>query len=184
MKSSPDSPFSGRTPAKLALLGFMGSGKSSIGPQLARGLGLSYIDLDELIERRERMTIGEIFQNKGEKFFRELEETVLEEAARMPGDCVLSCGGGIVLSEKNRALLRTGFVSVWIDVPLDELLGRLELERSARPLLAEAGYRSRAAALLAQRVALYESASRYRYTWKKGEDAAASAAVIAEMLKK
>ncbi|MDX9827781.1 MAG: shikimate kinase [Spirochaetia bacterium] len=183
MKSYPERPFSGPLPVKLALLGFMGCGKSSIGPLLAKLLGLSYIDLDELIERRESMSISEIFQHRGEAAFRELERSMLAETAQSPEACVLSCGGGIILSDQNRAMLRKDFVSVWIDVPLEELLKRLELERAARPLLVSEDYRSRAAALFAQRLALYELAARYRYGWKKGDDAAASAEGIAGMLR-
>jgi shikimate kinase len=182
VKSSRNILLSGKKPAKLALLGFMGCGKSSIGPLLARGLGFSYIDLDTVIESREKTTIRKIFEHRGEGVFRELEEAALAEVAQRAEPCVLSCGGGIVLSEKNRDALCKDFVSVWIDVPLDELLERLELERAARPLLAEPGYRNRAAELYTQRRALYESASLHRYAWKKGEDAAASAAAIAHIL--
>jgi shikimate kinase len=179
---NPENPVPGRNPGKLALLGFMGCGKSSIGPLLALKLGVSYIDLDERIERREARTIGEIFLTRGEAVFRELEQASLAEVARRSEPCVLSCGGGIVLSELNRRVLRESFVSVWVDVPLEELLKRLENERKTRPLLARGDYPERAFALLGERRALYESASRYRYRWKKGEDAPTSAALIAGML--
>ncbi len=182
MKSYPENSAPERNPGKLALLGFMGCGKSSIGPLLALRLGVSYIDLDALIEKREAKTINEIFLTRGEAAFRELEQALLAEVARMPEPCVLSCGGGIVLSEPNRRALKESFVSVWVDVPLEELLKRLGNERKTRPLLAREDYPERASSLFVERRALYESASRYRYRWRKGEDAPTSAALIAGML--
>ncbi len=183
MKSLPESPVPGQFKAKIALLGFMACGKTSIGPFLAERLGITYLDLDRLIEKRESKSVSAIFGSSGETAFREMEQGILIELARMPGACVLSCGGGIVLSEKNRSLLRESFLSVWIDVPLAELLRRLELEREDRPLLAQDDYAETAAALFLKREKLYESASRYRYRWKEGQDARTSADIIAGMIK-
>jgi shikimate kinase len=174
---------SGPRSLKIALLGFMGCGKSSIGPLLAKRLAISYIDLDKLIELQEKITIREIFQHRGEANFRELEEIMLGKVARKPEAFVVSCGGGIVLSPKNRALLMKDFISVWIDVPLGELLHRLELQRAKRPLLADEDYRSKAAILLAERQKLYKAAARFRHVWKQGENASESAANIVEMIK-
>jgi shikimate kinase len=161
----------------------MGCGKTSIGPLVAERLGISYLDLDQLIEKRESRSVREIFLANGEAEFRKLEGELLAELAQRRGACVLSCGGGIVLSEKNRSLLRESFVSIWIDVPLGELLRRLEKEREERPLLAQDDYAETAASLFLKREELYESASLYRYRWKEGQDARTSADIIAGMIK-
>ncbi|MGB4372095.1 MAG: shikimate kinase, partial [Halanaerobiales bacterium] len=90
----------------IALIGFMGSGKSSVGRELARRLAYSFIDTDQEIERKSRMTIPEIFKTYGEAYFRQLEEEVLVEIIENNKEMVLATGGGIILSESNRSILR------------------------------------------------------------------------------
>ncbi len=80
---------------KIALIGFMGAGKSAIGKGLAKYLDWNYIDIDEQIEKQEYKTIAEIFKTKGEKYFRKLEKQYLNESSKME-KCIVSCGGGIV----------------------------------------------------------------------------------------
>lgn len=168
---------------KIALIGFMGCGKSSIGHFLASGLGLPHIDLDEEIEKRAGLSVREIFEQKGEAFFRELERQALASLAQKTEAFVLSCGGGAVLSPSSRRLLRQAYFTVWIDVPLDELLRRLSQEKETRPLLASADYAPRAEALLRLRAPLYASASRFAHPWRPGETAAESASAIAEKIR-
>lgn len=95
----------------MALVGFMGSGKSTVGRILARKLGWPLLDLDRKIEAHERRRIPEIFESSGEPYFRELEGRLLEEAlsggpGRSGDRRVIACGGGVVLGERNRKLLR------------------------------------------------------------------------------
>src|SRR5438309_10732210 len=106
-----------RTPA-IYLVGFMGSGKSTVGSALADELGWSFIDLDEEIERRESTTISDIFDLQGEDVFREIETALLKERVRnVQGGRpqVISLGGGAFLSEENFELVSNNGVTVWLD---------------------------------------------------------------------
>lgn len=100
---------------KIALIGFMGSGKSCIGKVLASRLAVSFMDTDEEIERVSARSIREIFESEGEAAFRKLEEEILSGLGRRGDDFVLSCGGGIVMSPANRMLLASAYDTVWID---------------------------------------------------------------------
>ena len=90
----------------VAIVGYMGSGKSSVGRLLARKLRWEFVDLDREIERRERRTIPDIFEESGEKQFRELEHDALIHALDCDGDRVIACGGGTVTHPENRERLR------------------------------------------------------------------------------
>jgi shikimate kinase len=121
---------------KVALVGMMGSGKSVVGAMVARSLGLPFVDLDEEIERSEGMTIGEIFALRGEPHFRGVEAAVLAEICRR-GEGVLATGGGTVLREENRALLRRWGRTVYLRAEAGTLAARLAgTEVEGRPLLA------------------------------------------------
>ncbi len=177
-------PFSAERPLKIALIGFMGSGKTTIGRALAGLSGLRFIDLDAAIETAAGMSVGAIFAAEGEAAFRAREAEALRSLASRRGGMVLSCGGGVVISEANRATLVANFTTVWLDVPFEELMRRLsdEAERETRPLMRSEGYRERAEVLFRSRERLYLEASRIAYRWKAGETADAAAAAIAAML--
>lgn len=118
----------------VAISGFMGSGKSSIGRMVATRLGRRFIDLDVLVEQREGMGIQELFAERGEEGFREVEEEVLTHVleAKMDEDLILALGGGTVTRpESARRLAAAAFV-VWISVPAVELWKRVRGTR--RPL--------------------------------------------------
>jgi len=167
---------------KIALIGFMGSGKSCIGKVLASRLEIPFMDTDEEIERVSARSISEIFESEGEAAFRKLEEEVLSGLGRRDEGFVLSCGGGIVMSPANRRLLASAYRTVWIDVPLTELLRRLAGETCHRPLLNSKDYARKAEELLRLRRPLYEEASRFVYRWKENESASDSAGAIMEIL--
>jgi shikimate kinase len=135
--STRQEPFAGRALSEqaptLALLGFMGSGKSTIGRLVAGRLRTPHRDLDAMIEESAGMTIAELFVSRGEAAFRALESELLPVALE-PG-AVASLGGGTPLSDSNWALIRRRAFTVWLDAPLPILLGRVEEERRARPLL-------------------------------------------------
>lgn len=154
---------------RLALIGFMGSGKSCLGRILARRLGMPFIDLDSELERRVGRSIAEIFEAEGEAVFRGLEEETLSDLAGRGDSHVLACGGGVVISQANRSLLAKAYITIWIEVPFAELMRRLANERAKRPLLAQDDYQNKARALMMQREALYKSASRLRYVWREGD---------------
>ncbi|MDA2925987.1 shikimate kinase [Acidobacteria bacterium AH-259-G07] len=99
------------------LVGFMGSGKSTIGPLLAREMDRPFYDLDELIEQERKMRISEIFESKGEPFFRELESHILVQSQHLT-TCVMALGGGAFVSEFNREFMLKHGISVWLKIPL------------------------------------------------------------------
>ncbi len=92
--------------APVAFIGYMGSGKTTVGRSLADRLGRSFIDLDDEIERRADRSIPQIFATSGEHHFRDLEHRALRDALERPDAPIVSCGGGVVVRPENRALLR------------------------------------------------------------------------------
>ncbi len=115
------------------LVGMMGSGKSSTGPHLAKALGYSFIDQDELIEKVAKLSISKIFQEEGETAFRNIETQVLKEIGKRHS-LVVATGGGVVIRPENWGVLHQGLV-VWIAPSKDRLIARLQLDFSQRPLL-------------------------------------------------
>lgn len=89
----------------LAIVGYMGSGKSSVGRIVASSLGWDFVDLDRLVEQETERTIPEIFSESGEQHFRDLEHRILMTALDGPADRVVACGGGVVVRPENRARL-------------------------------------------------------------------------------
>ncbi len=118
----------------LFLLGFMGAGKSTVGPLLAKALGVSFVDLDSLIEERSGKTIETIFQEEGEAAFRSYETDLLKEVVfRGKGGVVVATGGGVVTREENWEVLKKGLAVALMASP-KELETRLG-EGEGRPLL-------------------------------------------------
>ena len=117
----------------VALVGMMGAGKTAVGTQLARRLGVPFLDSDEEITRAAAMSVAEIFARDGEAFFRARETEVLRRLLDGP-PCVLSTGGGVFLSATNRALIGARGVSVWLEADLGLLWSRVQ-HRTTRPLL-------------------------------------------------
>jgi shikimate kinase len=136
----------------IILIGFMGAGKTSVGRRIARWEHLSCIDIDYYIERQEQASISEIFRERGEDAFRNLETEFLRT---MPGRerTVLSCGGGIVTVAVNRELLRSLGTVVYLRVSAQEVMRRIGGSQT-RPLLAG---NTSPEQLLAQREPLYEA---------------------------
>jgi len=135
------------------LIGFMGSGKSTVGRLIADQLGLPFIDLDEHIVAEAGMSIAEIFDRGGEGAFRDLETAALRDLATAP-DSVVACGGGVVVRDENRALLKLLGRAVYLRVSAGESLARIG-DTSTRPLLAGPGATLAATSLLAARESLY-----------------------------
>jgi shikimate kinase len=132
------------------LVGMPGSGKSTVGAELAGRLGVPFVDLDVEIERREGRSITEIFEAEGEAGFRALEAKELLGASTHD-PAVIACGGGVVLEPANRITLRNTGTCVFLDVPLDVLASRVRPDAD-RPLIREAGDLER---ILADREPLY-----------------------------
>jgi shikimate kinase len=106
------------------LIGLRGSGKSSVAELLAKRLGWVHVDTDELVEQQAGCSIREIFERHGEVHFRTLETQALEQVARGQRQ-VISVGGGAILAEHNRRLLRGAGVCIWLTAPPEELHRRL-----------------------------------------------------------
>ena len=123
-------------PKAIFLAGFMGSGKSTIGRQLARELAWAFVDLDTEIERLAGCSIPDIFAARGEERFRDFEHEALCEQAelsRLGTQRVVALGGGTYAFERNRDLLRRVGLTLWLDAPASTLWERVRLD-SNRPL--------------------------------------------------
>lgn len=122
---------------KIILLGYMGSGKSTVGKILSEKTEISFFDLDTLIEKREEMTIKQIFSNKGEIYFRKLESQYFNEFIQNNTNYILSLGGGTPCYANNHDKLQLPDVqSVYLKVSIPELVKRLREEKEMRPLIA------------------------------------------------
>lgn len=146
-------PLSAKRP--VALVGFMGSGKTAVGALLAPLLGRELIDTDETIERESGMTIADIFKKNGEPFFREREKESL--ASALGPRRVVSCGGGMILDEGNRRLLREKATVVWLFTDAATTLARIGDDPQRRPLLDVPRVAQRTEELLLKRTPLYAS---------------------------
>ncbi len=116
---------------RIYLIGLPGSGKSSVGKELASKINFEFIDLDLYIEKNSFLFIDEIFHEYGEKYFRDLETNFLKEVS-LNDNVVISCGGGIVVREENKKYM-DGLV-IYIDSDLEEINKRLERDSGSRPL--------------------------------------------------
>ena len=137
-------------PARVVLVGFMGSGKSAVGRCLARRLGYRFEDMDRRIEARVGRKIATIFRDEGEDAFRALEREEAAAVGRLRGR-VVATGGGAFTRPDTRALLQKGALTVWLCCDLDTILSRVPPDGS-RPL---AGNRDIMPALLADREPSY-----------------------------
>lgn len=135
------------------LVGMMGAGKTTVGRLLARRLGKTFIDTDHEIQARTGVSIPTIFEIEGEAGFRRRETAVLADLAR-GSDLVLATGGGIVLAEENRRLLREHGTVVYLLASVDDLFSRTRHDRS-RPLLQTADPKAKLAELFTARDPLY-----------------------------
>jgi len=125
------------TDSHIVLVGMMGAGKSSVGRALARRLDRELLDSDEMIEKREGRTVREIWSDDGEPAFRELEAEVLADVIAASTPSIVAAAGGVVLSEANRAVLKSdGAHVVWLLADVELLLDRVR-NGMHRPLLDE-----------------------------------------------
>ena len=132
------------------LLGFMGAGKSKI----ARGLDSDYIDMDALIEERLGMSIADFFAEKGEVAFRQVESEVLADLLKT--DRVVSTGGGVIISQRNRDLLKTNPDNIYLKADFETLYQRSAADKdNQRPLFLN-NSKEELAAIFQERQAWYE----------------------------
>ncbi len=117
----------------ISLIGFMGTGKTSVGRLLSQKLKRESIDTDEMIEKETAMTIGEIFEQEGEAHFRKIEGELVK---RLSGETnrIILCGGGVVLNKENIQNLRNGGKTVLLEAEPEEIYRRIQKDQT-RPLL-------------------------------------------------
>ena len=119
---------------RIFLIGYMGAGKTTLGKALARELHIPFIDLDWYIEERFHKTVGELFSERGEASFRELEKNMLHEVGEFE-DVVISTGGGAPCFFDNMEFMNASGTTVYLKVSVEELAKRLELCKHTRPVL-------------------------------------------------
>jgi shikimate kinase len=141
---------------KIFLIGMPGSGKSTVGRQLAEALKLPFVDLDDELIRKEKQSIAKVFAEKGEEYFRQSESDVLQQWATSNQDFVMATGGGAPCFHKGIDIINQHGVSIFIDTPVEEILKRLEKE-DHRPLL-QSDKRKRLEELREARIAVYQQA--------------------------
>ncbi|MGB4925554.1 MAG: shikimate kinase [Giesbergeria sp.] len=144
----------------IALIGMPGCGKSTVGRQLARRLGMPFVDTDHVIERRLGCPIRTFFERQGEERFRDIEEAVVDEFTADTNPAVLSTGGGAVLRPANRAHLRGRAQVVYLHALPEDIYRRLRRD-TTRPLLQTSDPLRRLHTLYAERDPLYRETANF-----------------------
>ncbi|QQQ30155.1 shikimate kinase [Chryseobacterium indoltheticum] len=121
----------------ISLVGYMGSGKSHISKILSDKINFKLIDLDKEISRRNKLTIPEIFEKKGEIYFRKLERETLEEILATQENIVLSLGGGTPVYYNNMEIINNNSASVFLRASITTLAERISKQKEKRPLIAK-----------------------------------------------
>jgi len=140
----------------IVLVGFMGTGKSVVGRLLAKKFDRDFVELDELIEKKEGMPIADIFEKKGEPYFRKVEKEVVKEARQLK-NVVISVGGGAIVDEENFKNLKSCGTIICLKASADVILKRTK-DMKTRPLLNVADPKKRVEDLLSKRQPYYNKA--------------------------
>lgn len=122
---------------KIILIGYMGSGKSTIAKLLSKSMHYEFLDLDEIIEKEQNASVSSIFEQKGEVYFRKLEHQVLKRILQSESNMILSLGGGTPCFTNNQELLKQeNICTVYLKTSIDKLYERLRTQKANRPLIA------------------------------------------------
>ncbi|QMU56426.1 MAG: AAA family ATPase [Candidatus Mycalebacterium zealandia] len=146
-----------KPPEKIFLAGFMGVGKTTVGSVLAQKIGAQFCDLDAFIKARESASVDDIISLRGESEFRNLESEALAEVCEKSGFEVVATGGGIVLSDGNRAAMKQAGVVIYLKADFKTLMHRISQD-APRPLLKVPSPEAKAAEIFSGRKHLYETA--------------------------
>jgi len=138
------------------LIGMMGSGKTQTARELAGLLNWKSVDLDALIVEKEKMNIDSIFQTKGEDYFRDCETAVLENITQSEHQ-VVATGGGVVINKKNRELMKSSGLVLYLEASMDTLWSRVK-NKTHRPLLNTDNPKEKLEEVFRDRKVFYESA--------------------------
>lgn len=156
----------------IIITGFMGTGKTTVGKEVATRLQASFIDTDQIIEKSSGLSVASMIKQKGESYFRELETIVIENLPANAG-LVIASGGGAVLLERNMMRLNSLGVLFCLDAQIETLENRLRLN-TARPLLEKGSLRKRILEILGQREVIYQRIPRHIDTSRSTPQEAAS----------
>jgi shikimate kinase len=146
---------------KIFLIGMPGSGKTTLGKELAANLMIDFIDLDSEIEKDERQSIAEIFAQKGEDYFRLLEARTLRFFTSVQYSFVMATGGGTPCFHQGMDTINANGISIFLDVPVRNLVERV-IKNQDRPLLhslQESGLKEKLESIHAQRLSCYQQAT-------------------------
>jgi Shikimate kinase len=135
----------------------MGVGKSTVGKKLAKKLKFKFIDIDQIIEKKEKISIKEIFENKGEDYFRKIEKKIsLDELKK--NNAVIALGGGAFMNKSIRAEAKKSSISFWLDISMESLLIRLKNVKK-RPLLDEDNLKDSVNKIYSERKKIYNKSN-------------------------
>ena len=140
----------------IILIGYMGSGKSTVGRKAARAVEYNFLDTDALIEEEEGMTVSKLFEAKGEPYFREKETEIIRRLISEPKGNIIATGGGLPMKEGNAGLLRELGTVVYLKAETDTLVKRLE-GSTTRPLIQNVDLKEKIETMLAVRGPVYEA---------------------------
>lgn len=140
----------------IAIVGFMGTGKTVVAKALAKELGMRYVGIDGLIEKKENRKISDIFSESAEEYFRKIESQAIEEVSKEEG-AVIDAGGGAVIKEENIKNLKASGVIICLIASIDVIMARTG-KHSHRPLLKVDNPRKKIEELLASRAKYYAKA--------------------------
>jgi len=122
------------THKSLVLVGMMGTGKSTIGKEVAKKLKIEFVDTDALIEDEANLTIAEIFKKNGEKYFRELEEKIFLKI-KNDKEKIISVGGGAFINDAIRKKILKEYLSIWLNMNEDLIISRIKRNAKKRPMV-------------------------------------------------
>ena len=140
----------------IILIGYMGSGKSTVGRKAAKAVEYNFLDTDALIEKEEGMTISKLFEEKGEPYFREKETETIKRLIAEPKGNIIATGGGLPMKDGNAELLKELGTVIYLKAGTDTLMKRLSGD-NARPLLKNGDLREKIETMLAIRGPVYEA---------------------------